>query len=252
MPRQPFVVDAVFRFARECQIAAGYFIPPTDSLRVLTATWDALMTLPPVPTDPSAARRVFDAVVRLASHACHAQSYIANLPLSDTPVSASHQRAVQLLNLLLVKYYCPCLSLTELAQELDVSAPHLSELLRRASGYGFGTHLSGVRVLSAALLLCGAHASIAGIAHQCGYTQTAVLDHQFRQWLHASPTQFRRIVRRPDTPRAHNCVSSRRNSRQNDRQVFHFPDERALAISLLPLATTRAEPARAAKGGDQK
>lgn len=164
----------------------------------------------PVIPEPSVARQVFHAVVQLASHASQAQRYFANLPLPDTSVSASHHRAVQLLNLLLVKYRCPCLSLNQLAHDLEVSAPHLSELLRRASGYGFGTHLSGVRVLSAALLLVGNHASIAGIAHQCGYTQTAVLDRQFRQWLHASPTRFRRIVRRSDTPQFHNVLLQER------------------------------------------
>lgn len=194
MPMEPLIVDAVFRFVRGCQVAAGHFIPPTDSLRALTATWTALAALPPVIHEPSVARRVSHAVVQLASRACQAQRYIANLPLPETRLPASHQRAVQLLNLLLVKYRCPCISLHQLAHELDVSAAHLSELLRRTSGYRFGTHLSGVRVVSAALLLSETHVSVAGIAHQCGYTQTAVLDHHFRQWLHASPTQFRRMV----------------------------------------------------------
>jgi hypothetical protein len=64
---ESLIVDAVFRFARECQIAAGHFIPPTDSLHVLAATWKALMTIPPVIPEPSVARQVFHAVVQLAS-----------------------------------------------------------------------------------------------------------------------------------------------------------------------------------------
>jgi hypothetical protein len=128
MTTQPLII----RFARECQIAAGHYLPPTDFLRILTATWSALAALPPVIPEATVARRVFHAVLQLAWHVYHNHSNTAERPVRVTPSPASYHRAVQSLNSLLVKYRSPGVSLNEVAQEVGIGGAHLSDVLRKA------------------------------------------------------------------------------------------------------------------------
>lgn len=100
MSADHLVVDAVMRFARECQIAAGHCTPPTDAVRILPAAWRALVAPPPVLPDPAITRRVFCAVLELARHVLQAQSNTIVDTGYATSGAEDYETAAKSLNLL--------------------------------------------------------------------------------------------------------------------------------------------------------
>lgn len=72
-----------------------------------------------------------------------------------------------------------------------VSKFHLSRLITRSTGYGWRTHLRGLRLLSAVDLLDQCELSIKEVAARSEYGDTATMDHEFQRWLHMTPREYR-------------------------------------------------------------
>ena len=184
----PLTVDGLLRFYRECQIAAGTFIPPTDAARVLPAVWTALGAVPDV-VEENALRPLGHTLLELAKHTLDQR-----WRQSGRPGGASGRRGCgdYALNVLLQTDVFSALSLTDVAACIGVSRWHLCRSIRHATGFGFATHLNGVRVLKAILLLANPTLEVKAIATACGYHHTSELDRDFKKWLHMPPTYLRR------------------------------------------------------------
>jgi two-component system response regulator YesN len=85
-------------------------------------------------------------------------------------------------------------SLKETAGRCGVSPPYLSHVISLRTGFGFRTHLQGLRIMFAAHLVASTPQSMKEIAHESGFAQTAVLDHEFERWFHMPPGEFRRLA----------------------------------------------------------
>jgi AraC-like DNA-binding protein len=200
MTTDVFMVDAVSRFARECQIAAGCLVAPTDSLRLLTTMWRVLASLPPVTSDSAITRLVFDVVLQLATHVAYARQTLIEHGVPAPSDSLPNGRVVKALNVLLLTHRRPDVSIHHVAHEVGTSATHLSHLLRKTSGLGFRIHLNGLRVLSAVPLLSDNRALISAVSRECGFRSTAVFDRHVRKWLYVSPSRVRRLTTKVGNP----------------------------------------------------
>ena len=85
------------------------------------------------------------------------------------------------------------LSLASVARQCRVSPTHLSRVVRRVTGVSFQTHARGFRLIQAVRLLATTTLSAKEVAHQCAYSETAAMDHEFNRWLKLPPTVFRAI-----------------------------------------------------------
>jgi len=186
--------DAVLRFARECQMAADACVPPTDSLRVLSATWSALRSYPeglPELASAKAAR----ALVSLARHVVDEHCGRSTSMDHERRLRRTRrQTVVAALDLIILRHTLSKLTLADIGTELGVSRSHLSRTLRDVSGYGFPAHLSGLRVLTAVTRLEMSDASLRDLAVECGYHHTGELDRDFSKWVRTAPGQFRALL----------------------------------------------------------
>jgi AraC-like DNA-binding protein len=187
--------DAVGRFARQCQLAAAVFLPPSDCVQILTTAWACLRScriccelgaIRNVPWQPVAtlAWRVheYDSVPQAWSDRCKRQAALRRL-------------AIRALSALLDGYMRESLTLSSIAASLNVSTSHLCRTIHLISGTKFTGHLSGLRLLAAMPRLAHTNIAIGIIAVQCGYHHTGELDRDFRRWVHISATQFRQEFR---------------------------------------------------------
>lgn len=91
-------------------------------------------------------------------------------------------------------YRDPQICLEQIAEHLDVSRFHLSRVVVACTGHGVPTHVNGLRVLAAAVLLRATALRAKEVADLIGYRRTPQLDRQFRHWLRMTPSEFRHAV----------------------------------------------------------
>ncbi len=184
--------DQIARFVRQCQIAAGAWIPPTDSVYISSAVWTALRASPDVRT-PANARRVAAMLSEVARRTMeHPAWRIAGADSDEA--DAVRIRVTAALNLIFREHRSPAVSLRTVSEELRLSKWYLCHLSKSISGHGFPTHLNGLRVLSAITCLTQGDDDIAAIARTCGYGHTSMLDRYFHTFIRMSPTRFRRLI----------------------------------------------------------
>jgi AraC-like DNA-binding protein len=182
---------AVQWFARECQIAAGVFVDPADSIEALNAVYAAVSAAP----EASAALMfpVALALVGLArsllqwSRRCESSTDQSGKP-------SAHERSAQALDLVVVLHTRQSLTLRDIAAQLRIGDAHLCAVLKRTSGRGFLGHLHTIRVLHAIVLLAETDLTIKATARRCGYHHGPQLNRHFRKIVHTTPTRFRRRV----------------------------------------------------------
>lgn len=98
----------------------------------------------------------------------------------------------QVLRIIASRYSDSRLTLSAIAQELQLSACHLSRLVTLRSGVGFLKHLHRTRVAAAAKLLVSTRLSVKEIAAAVGYGSTSALDRQFKRVHQMTPLDCRR------------------------------------------------------------
>jgi len=87
------------------------------------------------------------------------------------------------------------LSLDEVAAELQVSAGHLSRVLKQSTGTAFVDALSRVRVRKATILLGDPSVKVYEVAERVGYSSQHYFSRAFRRVLGIAPTDYRKGVR---------------------------------------------------------
>jgi transcriptional regulator GlxA family with amidase domain len=188
---QSFTTDAIARFARACQLAAGECIPPTTSVRIVCAASAALTSFPEtVPREVLAT--VLGALNGLARHTLTPRTDNARTDPHTKLETRTPLIAELALNLLIEKHTCISLSTHALACELGLSPACLTREIRNATGGGVRKHLSLVRFLSAVSLLLSTHTPVADLSRAAGYHHTGELDRDCRRWLHMTPSDVRR------------------------------------------------------------
>jgi AraC-like DNA-binding protein len=187
--------DALFRFVRQYQVAAGLFLDSCNYIHRLNATWQTLESLPTDWYERHCATRIASDLVRLAHHVV-ATPHVAG----SWDSSASRLTCLALENLLHA-HRAPSTSLNAVAEHLRVSSSHLSRAVRSASGRGLPVHLGGLRLLSALCALEQTDLLIRDVAAAAGYHHTGELDRDTHIWVHVTPKMFRRILRQHRFPR---------------------------------------------------
>ena len=83
------------------------------------------------------------------------------------------------------------LSLTMLAQQLDVTPNYLSSLFTSETGMTFTQHLTGIRMTQAKKLLAETNLKIYQICQSIGYSDQAYFSRLFKSQEGVSPFDFR-------------------------------------------------------------
>jgi transcriptional regulator GlxA family with amidase domain len=184
----PDTRDALVRFCRQCQVSAAAFLPPTDTAQVLSAVWRALRAFPEI-TEEATRHRVIWILLGLARHTLDRSWQQA--VLSPAGIRGQRRWGILALEAIIAADRRRPISLAALAKSLSVSRWHLCRAVRQATGVGLPTHLSGLRVLEATLLLADSDLSVEAIANALGYRYASGLDRDFEKWFHLSPTKVR-------------------------------------------------------------
>jgi AraC-like DNA-binding protein len=191
--RRPTGADAhaVQWFARECQIAAGVFVDPADSLEVLEAVHRALAACP----DTLSAIYMSRIVVPLVG-TCRQAVRFSRRPLSAEPAGrpSARRRAAQVLDRVLALHSQPSLTLRQIAATLGRREQYLSQALNDVSRRKFTDHLNAIRLLHAVALLADTRDTVDSVALECGYACPEQLNRVFRNRLHVTPTRLRRLL----------------------------------------------------------
>lgn len=84
------------------------------------------------------------------------------------------------------------LRIADLAEDLRLPAPELSQVINRCSGKNFFDYVSSFRVKRAKELLLSSSGSMADIAQESGFNSQSAFYRQFRKVTGLTPTEFRR------------------------------------------------------------
>jgi AraC-like DNA-binding protein len=196
-------MDLVARLVRDCQVAAGAWVPPVDILTVLGNIRRILSALPEeIP--PEAKGPVCVVLYDIARHTLR-----EHIPSDSMAVAASGpvRLAIRAIELILHEQEGDLKTRPSgIARSLRVSRTHLSHTVTVCSGECLGRQIEIIRTLRAVTLLVETERPIKQIAEAVGFRRTAQLDRQFRRWIHITPTELRCLFRtwvssRDTTPR---------------------------------------------------
>ena len=93
------------------------------------------------------------------------------------------------------QHYTERVSLTDLAQQINVSPAYLSRSVKQITGMGFKDILNYVRCEEAVRLLLETNKSITAIAYDCGFSDSKFFNHYFAKFFYGNPAEFRRTHR---------------------------------------------------------
>jgi AraC-like DNA-binding protein len=133
------------------------------------------------------------AVLRLALGLHEDQSRSAEQVLVG-PTTETHRPAGEPLRVLLRRFHEPGITLAKVANELGMSYCYCSRVIKTDTGEGYPTHLNGLRMFDAAILLRATRLRIKEVSARVGYARTAELDRHCWRWFGMSPTQFRHAI----------------------------------------------------------
>jgi AraC-like DNA-binding protein len=95
------------------------------------------------------------------------------------------------------RYSDPLLNLEAVAEEVGLSASHITRLLKLQTGHGFLIHLHRRRSSVAHRLLLESHLSVKEIAAAVGYRSVTQLDRHFKRYSGSTPASIRGVVSVP-------------------------------------------------------
>lgn len=97
----------------------------------------------------------------------------------------------RVMQLIAARYGDSALSLTDVAEELGLSASYLSHMFKQQMDSGFADALNSVRLEHAGRLLRETNLPIKNIAQQCGYMGAAYFNRVFKKQYGMTPGQYR-------------------------------------------------------------
>ena len=112
------------------------------------------------------------------------------LPL-DTPI---HRKIAEIANYIEENHAEP-LKLSHLAERFQISKYYLCRAFREVSGFSFVEYLNHVRIKEAKRLLRETDLTILHISEQVGFESIAHFGRVFKQTVHLTPVQYRRMQR---------------------------------------------------------
>ena len=127
--------------------------------------------------------KVPDELCRLAEKTAHLALGTVNAP--DENIGS------KVIQLLAERYSDSSLSLTDVAEELNLSVSYLSHTFKQQTGTGFADALNNIRLEHAAQLLRETNLTVQNIAQQCGYTGAAYFSRVFKKQYGITPGQYR-------------------------------------------------------------
>lgn len=98
------------------------------------------------------------------------------------------------------QHYTERVTLTDLAQQINVSPAYLSRSIKRITGMSFKDMLNYVRCEEAVRLLLETNKSITAIAYDCGFSDTKFFNKYFADFFHGNPTEFRKVHKLEQKP----------------------------------------------------
>jgi len=183
------VSDAARGFVQQCQIALGT-CASDDYVAQVSALWTCLDRFPRGGDELD--------VVTAATAVCRVAAGFFALGKSHRlqPCRCASRRAHInfLLRLAQEQHADPNLTLGGLARQMSFSAAFLSRSLAAETDHPFRTHLNGIRLLAAIILLNERSLPVRSIAAQVGYDRTGELDRQFDRWFEMNPRRFRQLL----------------------------------------------------------
>lgn len=133
----------------------------------------------------------------------------AALPGGTTP------RLIDFDRILARRYSDGSLSAVKIAAEMNLTASHLSRIVKRQTGHGFPWHLRRVRMREAIRLLIGSALSIKEISSRVGYLHTSHFDRHFRAVYGVTASAYRRRPGGVPHSRAQELITDRMNRQSN-------------------------------------
>lgn len=128
------------------------------------------------------ARRIVDTVAHL---------------VSEDNADAPYSRVVRDARRIVRTRFAQGLSLEGVAEELRVTAPHLSRMFSRETGETFVDYLSEVRINHACHLLDAGQLSVKEVARECGYADANYFSRAFKRLRACTPSEYAARARRP-------------------------------------------------------
>lgn len=110
-------------------------------------------------------------------------------------LSYSYSEDIEYIVMYISDYYMQSLSLSEFAEELNMSLPYLSQKFKRETGMNFLDYLHQRRVFESCRLIAGTEESIENIAGYVGYADSKSFREKFRKVMHMSPRQYKMNLR---------------------------------------------------------
>jgi AraC-like DNA-binding protein len=184
----------VYSFAHRAQTLLAVQLQE-DPVRRLPCVWTVLLTTPRS-TSPVARCCIAEIVRRIAAVFSMPPGTALNPALQARlgRKDAGDLHVARALSYLCRSFCSGQASELEAARECRLSAPHLSVLVKRRTGFAFTVHKRGLRILYAAHLLATTALSPQEVAYASGFRDTSALDHDFNYWFEMTPGEFRRFA----------------------------------------------------------
>lgn len=87
-------------------------------------------------------------------------------------------------------HYQSDITISSVAEYLDISEGYLSRLFKKETGYTFTNYLTYYRILSACMILKNCRAKVYQVAGEVGYTDTAYFSTLFKKLTGVSPSEY--------------------------------------------------------------
>lgn len=114
----------------------------------------------------------------------------------DTPL---HQKIAEIANYIQANYMKP-ITLSHLSERFFISTYYLSRVFKEITGFSFVEYLNYVRIKEAQRLLRDSDRKILQISEEVGFESIAHFGRVFKQTVHLSPNQYRRMQRAGKSP----------------------------------------------------
>lgn len=153
---------------------------------------------------------------------CLVEHYLVELngssggKLSD---EARLQQIFQFVN----RNYQESVSLSQLAEEMFVSASTLSRFFKKQTGMGFVDYVNQVRVHAAAIELAQSEENVTKIAVNSGFSNLSVFNRTFRNLYGMSPSEYRRIEKESAQQKQECLETLRDRLKETDFTIIEQP-----------------------------
>jgi two-component system, response regulator YesN len=209
------VPEALAKLTRSAYqlVLVDYFLPPSTALQLLHQLPDGdrrprVVVISGLATPEQAAEVMAAGATQFIQKPIRREGLAALLGVQHPIGEAHHGGAVvtpgavhvrMALRLIAGRFGEKDFKMNAAARALRISPGHLSRLIRRHTGRGFGDHLHERRVAEARALLEHTDFKVADVAWSSGYHTIKELDEHFLKHCHCLPSEYRTSKRNPGT-----------------------------------------------------